>query len=495
MFILSLAISFCFVSGIHAQNVGIGITNPAFKLDVAHGSINTDSMYRIGSLQVLSINGLTNTFVGQEAGKSTTGYGNTFTGHKAGYSNTSGSDNAFFGRSCGQSNGIGGGNSFFGSFSGYANTSGSGNSFFGNDAGKTNTIGGFNSYFGIGAGSNNLDGTNNAFFGFDAGSGSASAGGTGNSFFGTYAGFALSSGGLNSFFGNDAGYNNNVGSSNVAIGAKALKYSMDASYIVAIGAEALINQTTDVTGTYKNTAVGYWAGHGISTGYYNSYFGAFAGNGNSVGYRNSSVGVNSLQTATGTYNSALGAFADVNNSTAIGDGVHVDSSNKVLIGDVGVGSIGGAVGWTTFSDGRYKQQVREEVPGLPFILRLRPVTYIVDLPGLELRNHSSDKYTGNDNNLSPEVKQWKHATLLHAASYRQTGFIAQEVEKTARAIGFTFSGVDAPANPQALYGLRYGEFVVPLVKAVQEQNAIIEEQNKKIELLVKEIQLIKEKMK
>ena len=52
-----------------------------------------------------------------------------------------------------------------------------------------------------------------------------------------------------------------------------------------------------------------------------------------------------------------------------------------------------------------------------------------------------------------------------------TGFIAQEVEKAALGLGFDFSGVEAPKNEKSFYGLRYAEFVVPLVKAVQELKA------------------------
>ena len=51
-----------------------------------------------------------------------------------------------------------------------------------------------------------------------------------------------------------------------------------------------------------------------------------------------------------------------------------------------------------------------------------------------------------------------------------TGFIAQEVEAAAKNIGYDFSGVDAPKNEKDMYGLRYAEIVVPLVKAVQELN-------------------------
>jgi hypothetical protein len=63
----------------------------------------------------------------------------------------------------------------------------------------------------------------------------------------------------------------------------------------------------------------------------------------------------------------------------------------------------------------------------------------------------------------------KMAKKLYAKSRIQyTGFIAQEVERAAAELGFDFSGVDKPKNERDLYGLRYAEFVVPLVKAVQE---------------------------
>jgi len=62
-----------------------------------------------------------------------------------------------------------------------------------------------------------------------------------------------------------------------------------------------------------------------------------------------------------------------------------------------------------------------------------------------------------------------------------TGFIAQDVEKSAKELNFDFSGVDAARNDKDLYGLRYAEFVVPLVKAVQEQQAIIEKLQKQVD--------------
>jgi len=79
------------------------------------------------------------------------------------------------------------------------------------------------------------------------------------------------------------------------------------------------------------------------------------------------------------------------------------------------------------------------------------------------------------------------------AKIRYTGFLAQEVEQAALSLGFDFSGIDKPAHENDNYGLRYAEFVVPLVKAVQqlsEENevlrAALEEQGEMFEKRQKE---------
>jgi Chaperone of endosialidase len=391
--------------------VGIGTTTPAFKLDVANGSINTDSVYRIGAITVLAAPGYANLFIGKDAGIVNTGFNNTFSGYQAGFSNTSGNSNSFFGDVAGYSNTSGNSNSFFGNIAGYSNTSGYGNSFFGDEAGYSNTSGSANSFFGGVAGSSNTSGYSNSFFGGVAGL--LNTTGYYNTFSGNHAGFSNTSGNSNSFFGYGAGFNNITGGGNTAVGNLA-DFSTD----------ALIN------------------------------------------------------------------------ATVIGSLAIVDASNKVRIGNTNVTSIGGQVGWTSFSDGRFKRQVQEDIQGLAFIKKLRPVSYQVDLTALnnyysagrpEILKSSSLQQ--NTNSQTPEFN-------------RQSGFIAQEVEQAAKELGFSFSGIDKPQNEKALYGLRYGDFVVPLVKAVQEQqamieqqNTIIEQQNKKIEMLLKEINLIKEKLK
>jgi len=64
-----------------------------------------------------------------------------------------------------------------------------------------------------------------------------------------------------------------------------------------------------------------------------------------------------------------------------------------------------------------------------------------------------------------------------------TGLIAQEVEEAAKKLNFEFSGVDKPEAKDGLYGLRYDNFVVPLVKAVQELSKQNEELQNRVETL------------
>jgi len=61
-----------------------------------------------------------------------------------------------------------------------------------------------------------------------------------------------------------------------------------------------------------------------------------------------------------------------------------------------------------------------------------------------------------------------------------SGFVAQEVEAASQKVNYDFSGIDRKGR---ILGLRYAEFVVPLVKGMQEQQQQIEELKKRVELL------------
>lgn len=149
-------------------NVGIGKPSPAVKLDVS-GSFNTDSLYRIAGVKVLSAPS-TNTFIGRNAGYSNpSGAGNTFTGYYAGYLDTSGQGNTFTGYRAGYSNTSGSYNTFTGYWAGTQNTTGGANTFTGYGAGYYNTTANCNTFLGYFAGHNNTVGAYNIFIGHRAG--------------------------------------------------------------------------------------------------------------------------------------------------------------------------------------------------------------------------------------------------------------------------------------------------------------------------------------
>ena len=124
--------------------------------------------------------------------------------------------------------------------------------------------------------------------------------------------------------------------------------------------------------------------------------------------------------------------------------------------------------------GVFKKNVKENVPGLSFINQLHAITYKIDVPtlrnflGEDRQNEiitAEGKMVGEKN---PEAEALVEKGTREKEKIVHTGFAAQEVEEAAKRIGYDFSDVDKPANEHTPYGLRYSEFVVPLVKAVQE---------------------------
>jgi len=156
-----------------------------------------------------------------------------------------------------------------------------------------------------------------------------------------------------------------------------------------------------------------------------------------------------------------------------------------MIGDEYVTSIRGYVAWTTISDGRVKKNIKQDVPGLAFIKLLEPVTYNLDLDAANkitktgaYRENATDsllRKAGADSlqlrRVAPEISSVEAKAREAQQKRLYTGFVAQDVEKAAKSIGYDFSGVDASESGNNLYGLRYEEFIVPLVKAVQELSA------------------------
>ena len=299
----------------------------------------------------------------------------------------------------------------------------------------------------------------------------------------------------------------NTGNDNVVVGNNALIYYTGSSN-TAVGNSCLYGGSGDGNAAFGNGALA------LNYGSQNTAVGIAALNSNSTGSFNTAVGNLSLMSnSTGTGNTTLGQLSDVSasdltNATAIGYTATVNASNKVRIGNAAVTVIEGQVPFTTPSDGRYKFQVKEDVKGLDFILQLRPVTYQFDVK----RFDNLSGYSEQAERLATSVN-YNEATQM-----RRSGFIAQEVEIAADRSGYNFSGIIKPKTNQEQYGLSYESFVVPLVKAVQEQQQMIntqnkkivelqqhdrkmemqdkkiEEQNRKINMLLKEVELLKKKI-
>ncbi|TAE32013.1 MAG: hypothetical protein EAZ91_06045 [Cytophagales bacterium] len=116
----------------------------------------------------LSTTAINNTFVGYDAGSSTTlGSGNTFVGTAAGNANSSGSNNTFLGTAAGYSSLTVCNNTLIGTQSGF-NTTGSGNTMLGSCAGLANGNGNSNTFLGTQADASLAGLTNAAAIGFNA---------------------------------------------------------------------------------------------------------------------------------------------------------------------------------------------------------------------------------------------------------------------------------------------------------------------------------------
>jgi hypothetical protein len=354
--------------------------------------------------------------------------------------------------------------------------------FLGYQAGNSNA-GSHNAGIGYQALYINTSGDDNTASGYKALS--LNSTGSSNTANGAYALTANTTGENNIAIGKWALPYNTSGSNNTANGYMALFTNSTAGKNIAIGNSALTAQSYDNGGTQwnsNNIAIGFEAltlnqPISSSTGIYNTAVGNLALRSNSHGHHNTACGGFALYSnTTGEFNSAFGyvagAFgsAEVSNTTALGYGCVITASNQVRVGNSSITSIGGYEDWTTISDARFKTDVQEKVPGLDFILKLRPVTYHMDMEALASFLHTPDSLRNREGETAK-------------AGILKTGFIAQEVEQAASLVGYDFSGVDKPKNENDYYGLRYAEFVVPLVKAAQEQQALIENlQRQNIEL-------------
>jgi hypothetical protein len=273
--------------------------------------------------------------------------------------------------------------------------------------------------------------------------------------------------------GKNAG-RSNAGLENIAIGENTLYgYTAAASRRnVALGTLAM-SGTTALT-VSQNVAIGYQAAQGLassnnvavgdqamlstSTGEFNVAVGSGAVEQGNNSF-NVAVGSEALFSATGNDNVAIGHNAartgSVANTIVIGSGATVAGSDQIYIGSGAVASqtavVNTAMGWASTSDRRLKSNILDSQLGLDFIKTIRPVSYY--------RNNDSDQKT-------------------------EFGFIAQELETALNTSGYRNTGILIKTTND-MFAVHYNSFIPMTVKAVQEQQELIEELQKQNEELMK----------
>lgn len=447
-----------------------------------------------------NLTGYNNCFMGQESGfKNYSGRMNVFLGNKAGYNNydgdfnvfigyncgvqnTSGSRNIFVGYESGYANSTGWGNTFVGEASGTANTEGYGNSMYGNNAGFSNTdgdynttsgysagsgntTGNYNSCFGAESGSLNYAGSSNSVFGYQAGRGSSGISFNNNSFFGYRSGYTNTTGSNNSYFGHQTGYSNLTGTGNVFIGYNAgysetgsnklyvdnssttnpLIYGeFDGDYVKINGDFDVLNLATvgglDVNGD-ADVSGSFGAGTTTMDGTYMRLLtdpGSAAIPTNYV-YQGGMVNSASKPYAFTVYDAlwvTSHAFIDgtitapLVYSTAVGAAytdLYIDSTGKI--------------GYLSSSE-RYKKGITE-MEDVSWLFKLRPVNYSYKTDG---------------------------------ANKKEYGLIAEEVEK----VNPSFVKYNQDGSVETV---NYSSLITPMLKAIQDQQKMIEELKKEIEAL------------
>ena len=441
------------------RNVAIGsnalyYANPASKAEMYNVAIGLNAAFKLTT-------GVQNTFVGGIAGTEiTTGDYNTHVGYNSG----------------GAASAI--------AYTGEYNTSIGINSLSKIRAASNNTAIGFGSLENLSSASNNTAVGGAALQALTSGEGNVAVGG--------YAGDAITSAGLNTLvgyasgtslttsqsnvaFGHSALYSATTGDLNTAIGYKALHDNTIGDRNTAIGYEALRDLEPASNADMYNVALGFKAGTPASagtafTGVQNVLLGSFSGSEITTGQDNIVVGYkagnNTVDLAGGDKNILIGSYCDTtatDSDNATGVGYNLDcEAGYTTVGNAGsdIRAQHGVATWATVSDERYKKDIADSSAGLNFINALRPRTFkyktLGELPET-FRAYEAD---------STEV--FKNSQTNH-------GFIAQEVKAAIDADDSLKDGFKLwDDREDGSQEVAEAALIPILVKALQEQQALIE---------------------
>ncbi|MFZ1799948.1 MAG: tail fiber domain-containing protein [Chitinophagaceae bacterium] len=451
-----------------------GSYNTAIGSGALYTGTTTNDNVAIGYQSLYKSNAGDNVAIGYRSMYNNTAYSNTAIGSLALYSNTTGSGNLAVGAGALYSNTTASTNTAVGYNSQHLNTSGSANTSLGWASLDINAGGFNNTAIGKAAMENNVSGAYNTAVGSTA---LLNNTGSSNTAVGEKALQANTSGSYNTALGSGA-LQNNATNGGTAIGFQSLFSTTSGNYCTALGYQAGYSNTSggvnlflgeqagyaNTTGSF-NCYGGFHAGYSNTTASFNSYYGYGAGLSNATGNQNTFLGYEAGYLATGDNNTFVGYQSNtesgdpsISNSSGFGYQAIATIANQIILGNPVVKAIDAFCDFFNISDGRYKQNIKQNVSGLAFINKLRPVTYTLDV-------QSIDKKLGIDETKMPAKSIEAKVQQLHS------GFIAQEVETAANSVGYDFSGIQKPENDKSFYALSYSSFVVPLVKAVQELSA------------------------
>jgi len=142
-----------------------------------------------------------------------------------------------------------------------------------------------------------------------------------------------------------------------------------------------------------------------------------------------------------------------------------------------------ATGTINTSDERAKLDFADTL-GLEFILKLEPVSYrykkgktVIDQveDGVEEVPAVLDK-DGNEVTPATTIPKYKNVERISEGKRRHHGLKAQQVKQTLDQFGVDFAGwiMTDPEDPASEQGLRYDQFIAPLIKSIKEQQVIID---------------------
>jgi hypothetical protein len=443
-----------------------------------------------------------NVCIGDEAGTAlTTGDGNVAIGFEAlSTEDADGSNTAVGFQALKTLNaGTAGYNTAVGSEAGELMTTGTQNTLVGALCGDAITDGGTNVALGYASLSAEVKGSRAVALGHSALGSQSFSSSTSNYNVGVgfHAGTSITTGINNVLVGGLAGDAITDADENTAIGHFTLSANVLGSKSTCLGHGTLSNQNPASATDMYNVAVGTSAGNQITTGTENTFVGGLAGDATDDGAQNVAVGYLALSANCGNANTAVGraCLSQVTGgaNTAMGQsaggsvtsggnnlllgqdsgltgspgGAISTSSNIIVLGDENISAANIQVSLTVASDERDKTDFADLALGLNFVKDLKPVTYKWDK-----RSKYGDK-TADDYDLNAQTPDG-----THKEPQLDVGFKAQEVEALEKAAGHKIADqtnlLTTLSGDGKQYGMQYEKFVPILVKAIQEQQALIE---------------------